>query len=136
MWPRTVTKDDLIIETKRGAGKGGQNKNKRDTAVRMVHIPTGIEANAEDQRTQGQNIKIAFRRLADKLVPLMREAATAKRPESNTNLVRSYKERGRIVLDERIDKVFDYTKVLFKDGLNDIIEELVKEKESCTSKTE
>lgn len=37
MWPQTVTKEDLIIETKRGAGKGGQNKNKRDTAVRMVH---------------------------------------------------------------------------------------------------
>lgn len=131
MWPQTVTKDDLIIETKRGEGKGGQNKNKRDTAVRMVHKPTGIVSTAEDQRTQGQNIKIAFRRLAAKLVPLMKEAATVKRPPLNNDLVRTYKERGDIVLDERLDKVFNYSEVLFKDGLNTIIKELIKE-QPCT----
>ena len=126
MWPKSVTKDDLTIETKRGSGKGGQNKNKRDTAVRMVHIPTGIESCAEDQRTQGQNIKIAFKRLSAKLIPLMKKAAEVKRPEPNTNLVRTYKERGGMVLDERIDKTYNYDEVLFKDGLNKIISELIR----------
>lgn len=126
MWPKSVTKDDLIIETKRGSGKGGQNKNKRDTAVRMVHIPTSIESCAEDQRTQGQNIKIAFKRLSAKLIPLMKKAAEVKRPEPNTNLVRTYKERGGMVLDERIDKTYNYDEVLFKDGLNKIISELIR----------
>ncbi len=126
MWPQSVTKDDLIIQTKRGKGKGGQNKNKRDTAVRMVHKPTGIEVNCEDQRTQGQNIKIAFRRLAHKLEPLMKELNKAKRPEPSDKLIRTYREIDGKVVDARIDTVYEYDRVLFKDDLKDLMAEVTR----------
>jgi len=59
----SITRDDLEWEYFRGSGKGGQNRNKRDTAVRVRHRESGAVAKAEDQRTRGQNRKIAFKRL-------------------------------------------------------------------------
>lgn len=61
----SVTRKDLRIETMRGSGKGGQNRNKRDTAVRITHPESGAVGYAEDQRSQGQNKKLAFRRMVD-----------------------------------------------------------------------
>lgn len=59
----SVTKKDLRIETMRGSGKGGQNRNKRDTAVRITHFDSGAVGYSEDERSQGQNKKKAFERL-------------------------------------------------------------------------
>ena len=60
----SVTIHDCRVDTYRGSGKGGQNRNKRDTAVRVVHEPSGAVGNCEEQRTQWQNKKIAFGRMA------------------------------------------------------------------------
>jgi len=80
-WPNTVRKDDLRIEFYRGSGPGGQHRNKTSSACRITHKITGISAQCEDERCQHKNKKIAFRRLAAKLVPLMKkevEGAVAK----------------------------------------------------------
>lgn len=61
----TVTIKDCVVETKRGSGAGGQNRNKRDTAVRIVHPPSGAVGESQEQRTQLQNKKTAFRRMAE-----------------------------------------------------------------------
>jgi protein subunit release factor A len=61
----SVTKKDLVIETMRGSGKGGQNRNKRDTAVRITHPPSGAVGVSQDERSQLQNKRQAFRRLAE-----------------------------------------------------------------------
>ncbi len=61
----SVTLKDCDVETKRGHGNGGQNRNKRDTAVRIVHRASGAVGEAQEQRTQGQNKKAAFLRMAE-----------------------------------------------------------------------
>ena len=57
----------VILETYRSRGPGGQRKNKTETAVRLKHLPTGITVTATEQRSQSQNLKLAFERLGDRL---------------------------------------------------------------------
>lgn len=58
---------DIRYEFFCSSGKGGQNVNKVSTAVRIVHIPTGISVVCMDQRSQNQNKKIAYLRLMNKI---------------------------------------------------------------------
>ena len=59
--------DDIRYEAFRSSGKGGQNVNKVSTAIRAIHIPTGISVVSMDQRSQIQNKKIAYLRLMKKI---------------------------------------------------------------------
>lgn len=59
----SVTLKDCDVQTKRGSGKGGQNRNKRDTAVRIVHKLSGAVGESEEQRSQLQNKRTAFERM-------------------------------------------------------------------------
>jgi peptide chain release factor len=60
-------KKQVIVETYRSRGPGGQRKNKTETAVRLRHLPTGITVTATEQRSQSQNLKLAFERLGERL---------------------------------------------------------------------
>ena len=62
-----IKPDDLRLETFRSAGHGGQNVNKRETAVRITHLPTGLQASCQVERTQAMNKKIALAVLAAKI---------------------------------------------------------------------
>ncbi len=62
-----IRADDLKIEFSRSSGPGGQNVNKRETAVRIVHIPTGLAVHVEEERTQEQNRQKAMQVLKGKL---------------------------------------------------------------------
>ena len=64
---REATEDDIRYETLRASGPGGQHVNKTESAVRAVHIPTGMNVVASDQRSQWQNKKLATERLLLKL---------------------------------------------------------------------
>ena len=61
----TITKKDLRIETFKSGGKGGQGRDKRDTAVRITHIPSGATGSSQDSRKQSENKKQAFLRMAN-----------------------------------------------------------------------
>lgn len=52
------------MQTFRTGGKGGQNRDKRDTGVRFIHPPSGARGECQEHRKQGQNKKVAFERMA------------------------------------------------------------------------
>ena len=107
----TVTIHDCEVQTFRSGGKGGQNQNKRDTGVRIIHHPSGARGESREERSQLQNKKAAFRRMADD--PKFRywvavetgriEAAEAwvkKQMDPSNIKVEVRDERGRWVLEE------------------------------------
>ncbi len=58
---------DLKVELSRSSGPGGQNVNKRETAVRIVHVPTGLAAASDNERSQAQNKEKALQILKGKI---------------------------------------------------------------------
>lgn len=63
-----LTKKDFIRQTFRSGGPGGQNQNKRDTGVRFIHESSGARGESREKRTQKENEKLAFRRMAESKV--------------------------------------------------------------------
>jgi protein subunit release factor A len=69
--PKGLAKQ-VVIETYRSSGPGGQRKNKTETAIRLTHLPTGITVIATEHRSQAQNRQLAFERLRERLLKLNR----------------------------------------------------------------
>jgi len=65
-----IKPDELKIDFFRSSGPGGQNVNKRETAVRVTHIPTGLQAASQAERSQDRNREIAMNLLRSKLYDL------------------------------------------------------------------
>src|SRR3972149_1263405 len=70
-----IPDSELDISVARSGGPGGQNVNKRDTAVRMTHIPSGIAVQVTSERSQAQNKEKALEMIRGKLYRMREEAA-------------------------------------------------------------
>jgi protein subunit release factor B len=55
------------VQAHRASGPGGQHRNKAETAVRLVHLPSGVSVEGKDERSRTQNLRIALGRLREKL---------------------------------------------------------------------
>jgi len=86
-----IKPDDLKLETFRSAGHGGQNVNKRETAVRITHLPTGLQASCQVERTQAMNKKIALAVLAAKIV--------AKRETARNQELAVERDKTKLLID-------------------------------------
>jgi peptide chain release factor 2 len=118
-----IRPEDLKVDTFRSGGKGGQNVNKVETAVRITHLPSGIVVACQAQRSQGKNREMAMKMLRSRLYDeeiKKRQAATDKLDETKLDIsfgsqIRSYvMQPYRIIKDHRtkfevgdVDRVMD-----------------------------
>ncbi len=73
-----VNETDIRVELSRSSGPGGQNVNKRETAVRVVHVPTNLSAQSDNERSQAQNKEKAMQILYGKIFKALEDERISK----------------------------------------------------------
>ena len=83
---------EVLVEPYRAPGPGGQRKNRKETAIRLTHPPSGIVVVASERRSQAQNREIAFDRLIKKLAHLTRPRKRRVPTRPSAGAIRRQKE--------------------------------------------
>lgn len=112
---------DVEITTARGSGPGGQNRNKTESCVIVVHKPTGTQVRIDNERSQHQNRAIALKLLAARLYEVEKQKLTSARENDRKNQagtgmrgdkIRTYRTQDDQVTDHRTGEKWKLTKWL------------------------
>jgi peptide chain release factor 1 len=131
-----INKADLRIDTFRASGAGGQHVNKTDSAVRIVHLPTGLVIECQDERSQHKNRARAMSLLATKLKQAQEDAAHKSLSDERRSLVGSGDRSERIrtynypqgrVTDHRINLTLYSLDAIMQGDLNPVVQPLAHE---------
>ncbi|MGB1026765.1 MAG: peptide chain release factor 1, partial [Rhodospirillaceae bacterium] len=132
-----VDEKDLRIDTYRSQGAGGQHVNTTDSAVRITHIPSGVVAQCQDEKSQHKNKAKAMRMLRAKLYDQKRQEADDARAADRKSQVGSGDRSERIrtynypqsrVSDHRINlTLYRLDQVVAGEALDEVIEPLLEE---------
>jgi peptide chain release factor 1 len=124
---------DLHIEFSRSGGKGGQNVNKVETAVRIVHIPTNIDVRSTSERSQNTNKEKAMEILTAKLQALKEEEEASKFSKDRkdqigtadrSEKIRTYNILQDRITDHRIKESWHNIESMFEGNIDPMIEAL------------
>ena len=130
--------NDLTFETHRASGAGGQHINKTDSAVRIVHIPTGITVNCQEGRSQIENRETAIRiiraRVYEEMQKEKEEAAGKERRAKigtgdRSEKIRTYNYPQNRVTDHRIHFSVNHLDQIMEGKLQEVIDALQTEEE-------
>ena len=130
---------DLRIDTYRASGAGGQHINKTDSAVRITHIPTGIVAECQDDRSQHRNKAKALQVLQARIQEKERSEQAAKDAEQRRGLIGSGDRSDRIrtynfpqgrLTDHRINLTLYKLSFIMEGDLDEVLEALKQAREA------
>ncbi|MDP3760246.1 MAG: peptide chain release factor 1 [Ramlibacter sp.] len=125
---------DLRIDTYRASGAGGQHVNKTDSAVRITHIPTGIVAECQDDRSQHRNKAKAMQVLAARIKEKERSERAAREAATRKGLIGSGDRSDRIrtynfpqgrLTDHRINLTLYKLQFIMDGDLDEVVEALL-----------
>ena len=131
-----IDPSELVFETHRASGAGGQHVNKTDSAVRVTHTPTGISVNCQDGRSQHDNRATALRLIRARVHEYLQEQADAQKGAERrskigtgdrSEKIRTYNYPQNRVTDHRIGLTLNQLDRIMEGRLNDVVNALVVE---------